>query len=109
MYFYSSVTEHCKGGKEENLIEKLTPSFGLRNPYRNLKSENSQDNAQKPQRNSTFMNLTSVSLYCKPISAVGSSKPNSNSFLISYTDLYQKQRKIIVLPSMLLKVKTKYK
>jgi hypothetical protein len=24
MYFYSSVTEHCKGGKEENLIEKLT-------------------------------------------------------------------------------------
>jgi len=25
MYFYSSVTEHCKSGKEENLIEKLTP------------------------------------------------------------------------------------
>jgi hypothetical protein len=25
--------------------------FGLRNPYRNLKSENSQDYAQKPQRN----------------------------------------------------------
>ncbi len=28
--------------------------------YRNLKSENSQDYAQKPQRNCTFMNSTSV-------------------------------------------------
>jgi hypothetical protein len=25
--------------------------YGLRNPYRNLKSENSQDYARKPQRN----------------------------------------------------------
>jgi hypothetical protein len=33
--------------------------YVLRNPYRNLKSENSQDYAQKPQRNCTFMNLTS--------------------------------------------------
>jgi hypothetical protein len=29
--------------------------YGSRNPYRNLKSENSQDYAQKPQRNCTFM------------------------------------------------------
>ncbi len=37
--------------------------YGLRNPYRNLKSENSQKYAQKPQRNSTFMNSTAV---CDP-------------------------------------------
>jgi hypothetical protein len=30
--------------------------YGLRNPYRNLKSENSQHYAQKPERNCTFMN-----------------------------------------------------
>ncbi len=40
--------------------------YGLRNPYRNLKSENSQDYVQRPQRNSTFMNSTSVPLYCMP-------------------------------------------
>ncbi len=33
--------------------------YGLRNPYRNLKSENSQDYAQKPERNCTFMNSAS--------------------------------------------------
>ncbi len=33
---------------------------GLRNPYRNLKSKNSQDYAQKPQRNWMFMNSASV-------------------------------------------------
>jgi hypothetical protein len=33
--------------------------YGLRNPYRNLKSENSQDYAQKPQRNCMFMNSDS--------------------------------------------------
>jgi hypothetical protein len=32
---------------------------GLKNPYRNFKSENSQDYAQKPQRNFTFMNSAS--------------------------------------------------
>jgi hypothetical protein len=46
-----------KGG---NLIENHTPlPYGLRNPYRNLKSENSQDYTQKPQRDSTFMNSAS--------------------------------------------------
>jgi hypothetical protein len=47
--------------KEENLIEIHThfPIF-LRNPYRNLKSENSKDFAQTPQRNCTFMNSASV-------------------------------------------------
>jgi hypothetical protein len=33
--------------------------YGLRNPYRNLKSDNSQDYAQKPQTNCTFMSLDS--------------------------------------------------
>jgi hypothetical protein len=37
--------------------------YGLRNPYRNLKSENSQDYAQKPQRNCTFMNSAPGKLY----------------------------------------------
>jgi hypothetical protein len=44
---------------EENLIEK---PYGFRNPYRNLKSENSQDYqdyAQQPQCNCTFMNSVS--------------------------------------------------
>ncbi len=30
--------------------------YGLRNPYKNIKSENSQDDAQKPQWNCRFMN-----------------------------------------------------
>jgi hypothetical protein len=43
-----------KGGK---LARKPHPL--PRNPYRNIKSENSQDYAQKPQRNFTFMNSAS--------------------------------------------------
>jgi hypothetical protein len=47
--------------KEGNPDRKPYPlSYGLRNPYRNLKSENSQDYAQKPQRDFTFMNSASV-------------------------------------------------
>jgi hypothetical protein len=43
--------------KEGNLTENPHPlPYGLRNPYRNLKSENSQGYAKKPQRNCTFMN-----------------------------------------------------
>jgi hypothetical protein len=44
-----------KGGKPNRKPHPLPPC-GLRNPYRNLKSKNSQDYAQKPQRNCTFMN-----------------------------------------------------
>jgi hypothetical protein len=36
-----------KGGKPDRKPYPLP--YGLRNPYRNLKSENSQDYAQKPQ------------------------------------------------------------
>ncbi len=46
-----------KGGKPDR---KPYPLFyGLRNPYRKLKSENSQDYDQKSQRNCTFMNSAS--------------------------------------------------
>jgi hypothetical protein len=48
-YFYSKVAVHCtvkeKGGKPDRKPYALL--YGLRNPYRNLKSENSQDFAQK--------------------------------------------------------------
>jgi hypothetical protein len=47
-----------KGGKPDRKPFPLP--YGLRNPYGNIKSENSQDNAQKPQRNCTFMNSASV-------------------------------------------------
>jgi hypothetical protein len=46
-----------KGGKPDRKPHPLP--YGLRNPYRNLKSENSQDYAQKPQRNYTLMNSAS--------------------------------------------------
>jgi hypothetical protein len=46
-----------KGGKSDRKPYPLP--YGLRNPNRNLKSENSQDYAQKPQRNCMFMNSAS--------------------------------------------------
>jgi len=49
-----------KGGKPDRKPHPLP--YGLRNPYRNLKSENSQDYAQKPQRNCKFMNSASGNL-----------------------------------------------
>jgi hypothetical protein len=47
-----------KGGKPDRKPYPLP--FGLRNPYRNLNSESSQEYAQKPQRNCTFMNSAYV-------------------------------------------------
>jgi hypothetical protein len=58
--FFSALlyTVKEKAGK---LDRKPHPLFyGLRNPYRNLKSKNSQYYAQKPQRNCTFMNSAST-------------------------------------------------
>jgi hypothetical protein len=40
-------TQKEKGGKPDRKPYSLL--YGLRNPYRNLKSENSQDYDQKPQ------------------------------------------------------------
>jgi hypothetical protein len=48
----ASVKE--KGGKPDRKPHPLP--YSLRNPYRNLKSKNDQDYAQKHQRNFTFMN-----------------------------------------------------
>ncbi len=46
--------------------------YRLRNPYRNLESENSQDYVQKPQSNCTFMNSAAVLfILCKPQSNTG--------------------------------------
>jgi hypothetical protein len=54
---YSTRTEYIVKEKRGKPDRKPYPlPFGLRNPYENLKSENSQDYAQKPQRNCTFMN-----------------------------------------------------
>jgi hypothetical protein len=46
-----------KGGKRDRKPYPLPNT--LRNPYRNLNSENSQDYAQKPQQNCMFMNSAS--------------------------------------------------
>jgi hypothetical protein len=57
MYFYSSVTVHGKE-KEGKPDRKPYPlPYGLRNPSRSLKPENSQNYAQKP---CTFKNSASV-------------------------------------------------
>jgi hypothetical protein len=56
-YFYSKVIMY--NVKEKG--EKPYPlPYGLRNPYRNLKSENTQDYDQKPKQNCTFINSASV-------------------------------------------------
>jgi hypothetical protein len=55
------VTVKEKGGKPDRKINPLP--YGLQNPYRKLKSENSQCYAQKPQWICTFMNLASGSAY----------------------------------------------
>jgi hypothetical protein len=59
--FYSLVIVHCKGERRKTKPDrKLHPlPYGLRNLYRHLKSGNSQDYVQKPQRNCMFMNSAS--------------------------------------------------
>jgi hypothetical protein len=47
-----------KGGKPDR--KPYTLLYGLRNPYRNLKSENSEDCDQKSQRNCMFMTSASA-------------------------------------------------
>jgi hypothetical protein len=46
-----------KGGKPDR--KPYPHPYGLRNPYRNLKFENSQHYGQKPQRNGMFINSVS--------------------------------------------------
>jgi hypothetical protein len=56
-----------KGGKPDEKPHHLS-----RNLYKNLKSDNSQDYAQKPQRNCTFMNSASGVMDPDSIGSVGS-------------------------------------
>jgi hypothetical protein len=57
--FYGTLlyTVKEKGGKPDRKQHPLP--YGFRNPYGNLKSENSQDYAEKPERNFMFMNSAS--------------------------------------------------
>ncbi len=64
----------CKGGGGKPDRKPCPLPYGWRNPYRNLKSENSQDYAQKPQWNRTFMNSPSDPFFCKLSSWSGTSK-----------------------------------
>ncbi len=54
-----------KGGKLDRKFYPLP--FGLRNTYRNIKSENSQGYAPKPRRNCTFMNSASLEVTCTAV------------------------------------------
>ncbi len=57
--FFSSLLYTVKEkGRKPNRKPYPLPNT-LKNPYGNLKPENSQDNAQKPQRNCRFMNSAS--------------------------------------------------
>jgi len=62
-----TVSVKVKGGKPDRT--KYPPPYGLKNTYRNLKSENPQDYAQKPQWNCTFMDLAS-GFYCSTVSCL---------------------------------------
>jgi hypothetical protein len=52
----ASVIVHCEGQKRKPDRKTYHLPYGLRNPYSSLKSEFSQDYAQKPQGNCQFMN-----------------------------------------------------
>ncbi len=59
---FSFCTVNRKGEVRKACLRDRKPypvPHGLRNPYRNLKSENSQESAQKPQRSCMFMNSVS--------------------------------------------------
>jgi hypothetical protein len=58
-FSYCTVQVHCKGERRKTWWKTIPPSQWFKNPYRNLESENSQDYAQKPQRNCMFTNSAS--------------------------------------------------
>ncbi len=62
-----TVSVREQGGKLDRNPYPLL--YGFRNPYKNLKSENSQDYAQKTQWNCTFMNSASAARSCEQSSA----------------------------------------
>jgi hypothetical protein len=73
-----------KWGKPDRKLYPLL--YGLWNPYKSLKSENSQDYAQKPQRNCTFMDSASGMIVKSPYSVwslpVEHYRPNRQTFMI---------------------------
>jgi hypothetical protein len=76
LQFQQFVAVHCKGERRKPDSKPYPLPYSLiRNPYRNLKSEKSQDYAQKPQRNRTFMN-----------SATDVTKPRAHMRLVGSDD-----------------------
>jgi hypothetical protein len=55
--FYGELPRYCTLYRRK---EEKPPSLWFKKSMQNLKSENSQDYAQKPLRNCTFMNSASV-------------------------------------------------
>ncbi len=58
--FYTALLYTVKEKRGKPSRKPYPLSYGSRNPYRNLKSENSKDCAQNPQRNCSFMYSASV-------------------------------------------------
>jgi hypothetical protein len=88
-YFYSSVTVLLytvkeKGGKSD--IKPYPLPSGLRNPYRKLKYENSQDYAQKAET-STKLYVQEFS-FCKhnqPVTTIACTTQNKTRIRLSYS------------------------
>jgi hypothetical protein len=79
-----------KGGKPYPL------PYGLRNPYRNLKSEDSQDYAQKPQNDCKFMSSGS--------GMVTMVNWDASHFLFYIIKRHQQERSIILVQAYLVTV-----
>ncbi len=58
---YSSVTVHCKGERKKTWQKTIPPSLWFKKSIPKPQVWDSQDYAQKPQLNCTFMNSSSVS------------------------------------------------
>jgi hypothetical protein len=78
-----------KGGKPDR--KPYPRPYGLRNPYRNLKKyENSEDYAQKPQQNCTFMNSVSNQSAASGLASLTNNRVESqenvvvNSWILAY-------------------------
>ncbi len=89
--FYSVLlyTVKEKGGKPD----RKPPHpflYGLRNPYGNLKSENSPDYARKPQRNCTFMNTASGVQSANITGTVATCSPTFNMYTQGYDETMAK-------------------
>ncbi len=84
--FYNSVSVQCKGERRKTWKITIFPSLLFMKFIQNLKSENSQDYAQKPQQNCTFINSASGMIVKGPYSVwsllVEHYRPNRQTFMI---------------------------